>query len=375
MVFRVAGTIELKTPLRIREPFVTVAGQTAPGDGICLKNYELQIGQTHDVIVRHLRCRPGDKTSEAGEMDALTLWDAQDVIVDHCSATWSTDECLSVTNDSDRVTVQHCLIAEALTTHGLGSIVGTYRGSVSFLHNLYAHNRDRNPRASGYQATAGHAEDPGPRIEFRGNTLFNWSSGAGYTGSGKADVPERVAVNYVGNYLKPGADTSPAYRACAFTVYGGAKAELFVEGNEVEKPLRPVAFQSELVVVRPGATVVVRDQPLAFVETGAGKEKLTARAAHQRALESAGASKPRRDAVDMRIIAGVRGGSGRQVKTIAEDAWPVLQGAATEADTDGDGLPDGWEKEHALNAADAADAARVATPEGWTWLEVWMNGL
>lgn len=376
VVFRVAGTIELKTPLRIGEPFVTVAGQTAPGDGICVKNYELQIGQTHDVVVRYLRCRPGDKTSKAGEMDALTIWDVQNVIVDHCSATWSTDECLSVTNDSDRVTVQHCLIAEALTTHGLGSIIGTYRGSVSFLHNLYAHNRDRNPRASGYQATAGHAEDPGPRIEFRGNTLFNWSSGAGYTGSGKPDVPERVAVNYVGNYLKAGADTSPAYRACAFTVYGGATAELFVEGNEVEKPVRPVAFQSELVVARPGATVVMRDKPLAFEsEAAAENVKLSARAAHHRALESVGASKPKRDAVDARIIGGVRDGSGRQVKTIAEDAWPVLQGAATEPDTDGDGLPDAWEKMHGLDAAEPGDAGRVATPEGWTWLEVWMSGL
>ena len=74
-VFRVSGTINLKTPLRIVEPFITVAGQTAPGDGICLKNYELQIGATHDVIVRHLRCRPGDKTSKPGDMDALTLWD------------------------------------------------------------------------------------------------------------------------------------------------------------------------------------------------------------------------------------------------------------------------------------------------------------
>lgn len=374
VVFRVSGTIELKTPLRIREPFVTVAGQTAPGDGICLKNYELQIGQTHDVIVRHLRCRPGDKTSQAGEMDALTIWDAQDVIVDHCSATWSTDECLSVTNDSDRVTVQHCLIAEALTSHGLGSIIGAYGGSVSFLHNLYAHNRDRNPRASGYQATAGHADDPGPRIEFRGNTLFNWSSGPGYTGSGKPDEPERIAMNYVGNYLKPGADTSPAYRASAFTIHSGATAELFLEGNQVEKPVRPVAFQSELVVVRPGATLVMRDKPLVF-DAAAESGNLTASAAHLRALESAGASKPRRDAVDTRIIAGVRDGSGRQVKTIPADAWPDLHATAPEPDTDGDGLPDAWEKAHALNPADPADATRAATSEGWTHLEVWLNGL
>lgn len=372
IVFRVSGTIELKTALRIREPFVTIAGQTAPGDGICLKNYELQIGQTHDVIVRYLRCRPGDKTSQPGDMDALTIWDAQDVIVDHCSATWSTDECLSVTRDSDRVTVQHCLIAEALTVHGLGSIIGSYRGSISFLHNLYAHNRDRNPRASGYQSTEGHADDPGPRIEFRGNTLFNWSSGPGYTGSGKPETPERIAMNYTGNYLKPGEDTSTAYRASAFVVYGGGTAEVFLDGNQVESPPQPIEFQSELLIVRPGATLVIRDTPLPFEPPA---EKLTAHAAYLRVLESAGASKPRRDAADTRIIAGVRDGTGRQVKTIADDAWPLLRSAEPEPDTDGDGLPDEWETAHALNPADATDAARPATAEGWTHLEVWLNRL
>jgi hypothetical protein len=115
LIFRVSGTIELAKPLRIAHPYLTIAGQTAPGDGICLKGSELQIFSTHDVVIRHLRCRPGDHTSQAGDLDAITLSDAKDVIIDHCSATWSTDECLSVTRDSDRVTVQHCLIAEALT--------------------------------------------------------------------------------------------------------------------------------------------------------------------------------------------------------------------------------------------------------------------
>jgi hypothetical protein len=372
VVFRVSGTIELKTPLRIAQPFITIAGQTAPGDGICLKNYELAIGATHDVIVRYLRCRPGDKTSKPGDMDALTLWDARDVIVDHCSATWSTDECLSVTRDSDRVTVQHCLIAEALTEHGLGSIIGSYRGAISFLHNLYAHNRDRNPRASGYQATPEHTDDPGPRIEFRGNTIFNWSSGPGYTGSDRAAEPERIAMNYVGNYLKPGADTSPAYRALAFTVYRGGVAEMFVEGNQVENPPAPIAFQSALIAVRPGGTLIMRDTPLPFEPSA---ERIAAKAAHLRVLETVGASKPRRDAVDARILAGVRDGTGRQIHTIAEDVWPELKSTAPPPDSDGDGLPDDWETKHGLDPRDPTDAARIATPEGYTHLEVWLNSL
>lgn len=133
---------------------------------------------------------------------------------------------------------------------------------------------------------------------------------------------------------------------------------------------KPVAFQSELVIVRAGATLIMREAALPFEPPA---EKLTAHAAYLRALESAGASKPKRDAVDARIIAGVRDGSGRQIKTIAEDAWPALRGTAPEPDSDGDGLPDAWETAHALKPADPADAAFPASPEGWTQLEVWLN--
>lgn len=202
VIFHVSGTIELTKPLRVAHPYLTIAGQTAPGDGICLKGSELQIFDTHDIVVRYLRCRPGDQTSQPGDLDAIGISSATDVLIDHCSATWSTDECLSVTRDSDRVTVQHCLIAEALTKHSYGSIIASYRGSISFLHNLYASNRSRNPRPSGHQYETGHEQDPGPRIDFRHNALFNWSYGPGYTGTADA-TSERISMNYVGNYLKP----------------------------------------------------------------------------------------------------------------------------------------------------------------------------
>ncbi len=374
-VFRVSGTIELAKPLRILHPFITVAGQTAPGDGICLKGHELQIGGTHDVIVRHLRCRPGDKNSQAGEVDAISLWDARDVIIDHCSATWSTDECLSVTRDSDRVTVQHCLIAEALTEHSYGSIIASYRGAISFLHNLYASNRSRNPRPGGYQTLPepGRASDPGPRIDFRHNVIFNWGSGAGYTGAGNLEQAERIAMNYAGNYLKPGADTPAGYRGKAFTIYKGATAELFLEGNQIEaSPPPPAAAQADLLAVYPGSTLILRDAPLDFDPPA---EKLTAATAYARVLENAGAVKPSRDPVDARIVAGIRDGTGRRRLTIEADAWPALRSAEPESDRDGDGLPDAWERAHGLNDADPADAARVAGPEGWTHLELWLNSL
>ncbi len=371
VIFRVSGTIELTKPLRVTHPFLTIAGQTAPGDGICLKGHELQIGNTHDIVIRYLRCRPGDQTSNPGDMDAISIWDAKDVIIDHCSGTWSTDECLSVTRDSDRLTVQHCLIAEGLTKHSYGSIIASYRGAISYLGNLYACNISRNPRPSGHQDIKEHANEPGPRIDFRNNVLYNWTYGPGYTGTGESTGPERIAMNYVGNYLKPGPDTSAGDRFKVFTIFKGGTAELFLDGNQFDPP-QSIRFQSELLTVRPGSTLILRDAPLPIE---APTDNLTAKAAYVRALESVGASKPARDAVDAGIIAGVRDGTGRQKLTIAEDAWPGLRGEDPAVDGDGDGLPDAWEREHSLNPGDGTDAASVAGPEGWTHLELWLNGL
>jgi len=370
VTFRVSGTIDLKSTLSIKQPFITIAGQTAPGDGICLRGQGLHVSNTHDVIIRHLRLRPGDQTSQPGEVDALSLTGVRDVIIDHCSATWSTDECLSVTRDSDRVTVQHCLIAEALTSHALGSLIGSYDGAISFLNNLYASNRARNPRLSGYQSEAGRSDTSGPRVDFRQNVIFNWYSGPGYTGTGKVDQPERIAMNYVSNYLKPGLDTLASQRGFAFTINAGATAEIYLEGNQIEPPNPSVTSQIELLKVSSEAVLVARETPLDFEPLS---EPLTALSAYAAVLENGGATKPKRDAVDTRIISGVRDGSGRQPASLPDDAWPQLRTAEPEPDTDGDGLPDSWEREQGLNPNDPTDAARIASPEGWTSLERWLN--
>ena len=179
-------------------------------------------------------------------------------------------------------------------------------------------------------------------------------------------------MNYIGNYLKAGPDTSPAYRAKALTVHSGATAELFCEGNQVDHPPQPIEFQSELIVVRAAATLIMRAAPLPF---DLPAEKFTASAAYALALQNVGASKPTRDAVDARIIVGVRDGTGRQTQTLTADAWPLLRTAPPPLDTDGDGVPDEWEKAHGLNPADATDAARIPSPAGYTPLELWFNSL
>jgi hypothetical protein len=159
IVFGVSGTIELKDRLNLENPFITIAGQTAPGDGICLKGETLKI-LTHDVIVRYIRVRVGDAKFNVGGAnqgkDAIDISVGEDIIVDHCSAGWSLDEAISASTKLptlDRVTVQWCFITEGLNidNHGFGSLIrGTRGAKYSYLHNLYAHNKGRNPRPGNY---------------------------------------------------------------------------------------------------------------------------------------------------------------------------------------------------------------------------------
>ena len=150
VVFRVSGTIELKNPITVRTPYLTIAGQSAPGDGICLRNAAFGIA-THDVVVRFLRSRLGDESRREDDCIDL-LHGARNCVLDHCSATWSVDECLSLSGDVQDCTIQWCLIGESLNQsihakgkHGYGSLARA-NGPVSWHHNLWIHNDGRNPR-------------------------------------------------------------------------------------------------------------------------------------------------------------------------------------------------------------------------------------
>jgi len=370
VVFRVSGYIDLKTKLGVRNPYITIAGQTAPGDGICLRNYEFYIGNTHDCIVRHLRCRTGDHTSKAGDLDALTLWGAKNVIIDHCSATWATDECLSVTNDSDNVTVQWCIIAEGLTKHSYGSLIGSYGGKLTFHHNLYAHNVSRNPRPTGYHYVKGHENDPGPVIDFRNNVIYNWGSVAGYTGSGdEASSPEKHALNYVGNYLKPGPSSPARWAKTAFLLHKGAVTRLYADGNHMEGFPEGSADNWRLIDdSRCPATKLTGPVPVAAMKTE------DAPTAFKKVLADVGATVPVRDAVDTRIVNSTRDGTGKIAETLADlGGWPELKTAEPPADSDSDGMPDAWEQKHGLNPADPSDNNKDADGDGYTNIEEFLN--
>jgi pectate lyase len=312
IVFRVSGTIELKDRLRVKNPYITIAGQTAPGDGICLAGETLWIG-THDVIVRYLRVRLGDGKYGVGSKqgkDAISISVGKDIIVDHCSASWSLDEILSASASKPtltNVTVQWCFITEGLNpdNHGFGSLIrGTGGAKYSYLHNLYANNRGRNPRPGNYDSNP-HEKDPkGLLLDFRNNVIYNWGGDhAGYN----ADSISVTRLNYVGNYLIPGIDSKN--NGIAYST-GSPYNRSYFSGNYYNGKLPE--NQWSLVKFRKSWTdeeISAYKQTNPF-EAGLVKKE-DAKSAYQRVLETGGAILPKRDIVDTRIVNDVRNRTGK----------------------------------------------------------------
>jgi pectate lyase len=349
IVFAVSGTIELQSGLQVSRPFVTIAGQTAPGDGIALKNYELYV-RADDVIVRHLRVRPGN--ARPGERDAITVRNCRNVIIDHCSGSWAVDEVLSTTG-ARLVTVQWCFITEALHSaghhkgnHGFGGLIQGQ--GITYHHNLYAHNRSRNPRpASG-------------RIDFRNNVVYDWNDMAGYAENNKQKM------NFVNNYAKPGPSTTK-HREVMFHT-GDQGTSVYFSGNVVEgaadgtDPLAPINLRKN---------VVVASEPFEMIPV----PTFTAAEALQRVLAGAGATLPKRDAVDARIVEQFRTGTGRQIDSVDEvGGWPELRSGPAPADADADGMPDAWETQHGLDPQNPDDRNADPDGDGYTNLEERLNG-
>lgn len=349
VVFRVAGVIDLKSPIRVTQPFVTVAGQSAPGGGITLRGHGI-IVNTHDVVIRHLRVRPGDISGT--EADGIAVGgDSANVVIDHCSVSWAVDENLSPSGAIRDVTVQWSIISEALNrsvhgkgAHGYGSLVRA-SGGLTMHHNLWAHNSSRNPRLG-----CNYGRPPFPRFDIRNNVIYN-AGGANVAG-------DTFEANYVGNFHKPGPDSPPAHAIFAPTEKAALK--FFFAGN-APGDLRWFS--------RAGAAAVDRAFDSPAVRT------TSAQAAYEEVLAHAGATLPRRDAVDERIVREVREGSGAHIDSQWETGgWPAMRAERAPRDTDRDGIPDEWERARGLNPHDAADAARTA-PSGYAWIEEYLNEL
>ncbi|MBX7256084.1 MAG: pectate lyase [Candidatus Hydrogenedentes bacterium] len=366
VVFRTGGLIELKSPLRIEEPFITIAGQSAPGGGICFKGYGCVIA-THDVVIRHVRFRPGDISGK--EQDALGIVNSRNVVIDHCSASWGTDETLSVTGDSRDVTVQWCVISESLNhsihhkgAHGYGSLLRAHDGTFTFHHNLYAHHNSRNPRPGGYP------DKPGLLLDFRNNAIYDWGGKAGY------NADDVMRMNYVANYLKPGVSTKDNERSVAFSI-GGTGTKIYASKNVIEG--YPTVTGYNLYLLRFPENIerqALREMMLSTpFDTPTIREE-TAEAAYKRIVTEAGATLPVRDGVDARVLEDVRLGRGTIIDSqTAVGAWPEYERGSQQTDTEEDGIPDVWEQDHGLDSKNPNDAQKDTDKDGYTNIEEFLN--
>ena len=364
VIFRVGGIIDLKSPLGVNRPFLTLAGQTALGDGVCLRGYELKV-RTHDVIIRHLRSRPGAVSGQ--EEDAIGVdTGSHDVILDHCSATWAVDENLSPSGSISNITIQWCIIGEGLNHsihhkggHSYGSLVRAV-GGLSLHHNLWAHNNGRNPRLGD-----DYGKLPYPTFDVRNNVVYNYGAVcSGMTG-------DHLDVNYVANYIRPGPDSKRKMGVIVFT--STADARYYVSGNVVEEK-EAVTKDNGLLFDRTeykGKKLVTR-QPTPF--SVAQVTTVAAADAFKEVLERAGATLPVRDVVDRRIIQSVREGTGHIIDSPSEvGGWPIYRSAVPPQDSDGDGMPDTWETAHHLNPNDPGDANLTGGEDGYTNIEKYLN--
>jgi pectate lyase len=346
VTFRVGGIIELKSQLSITEPYLTIAGQTAPGDGVCLKGRRVHVN-AHDVIIRYLRVRLGDEQRTSDDAIA-TYRNGHDVILDHCSASWSVDETLSATH-ARNVTVQWCFITESLNRsshtkgrHGYGSLINGQE--VSYHHNLYAHHSSRVPRPAECI------------LDFRNNVIYDF--GRGYNHN------EKTRMNYVGNYIKPRGDQRFSFQV------GGPNSRIFFADNF--HAADPAATRDNGLLFRlQNTTLAEIAAPQAFAIEPTTTD--SPEAAYVRVLQSAGATLPRRDAVDARIVDQVTNGTGKIIDSQNEvGGYPEYKSGPAPSDADDDGMPDEWETKHGF-ARRAADNNQDADGDGYTNLEEFLN--
>ncbi len=362
ILFKVSGNIRLKSQLKLEKPRLTIAGQTAPGDGICLQDYTIVLN-ANDLVVRHIRSRLG--TSGHQQADGMTILGGTNIIVDHCSASWSVDEALSPVGQTANLTVQWTYITEALNEsihvkgpHGYGSLIRPrVDASFTFHHDLYANNNSRNPRAGTYGSNV-------LRLDFRNNVIYNWGIKAGYN----YYTFENLELNYVNNYLIRGPATTCF--SCAFEAVA-TNTLIFQSDNRFD-----INLNGRLDGTNTGWRMFVGDHKKR-TEPHAAPPVTTdsAEVAYERVLAQAGALPWRRDPVDARIAGNVRDETGRIIDSVDQvGGWPELRSEEPPADSDNDGMPDYWEAALGLNPK-AADDDNDRDKDGYTNLEEYLNWL
>ncbi len=437
IVFDVSGTIRLKKALQI-SPNTTLAGQSAPGDGICIADYPVTLSSNN--IIRFIRFRLGNEALKsnpsAHEGDGLGSLDKNNIIVDHCSVSWSIDECLSVYG-GDNLTVQWCIASQSLRVSGHSKGAHGYGGNwggagASYHHNLIAHCESRVPRLGPRTGTQTREQ-----MDLRNNVFYNWAGEGCYGGEG-------MKVNIVNNYYKPGPGTATlsstkqkrianiGIRTTEYTKHDTSSpngwdvmwhvwGKFYVSGNvnpkysDVTNDNWTYGIYNQITNSKVDNTFTQETKDTMRVDTPIPFEAVTthsAENAYEKVLAYAGASL-HRDAVDELIISDTRNGvasytgdkynltknaDGTYTATLVEGSkygvpgiinsqddikeaisgadspWPTLTQTAAPADSDNDGIPDSWESANGLNPNDASDSRTVAS-DGYTNLEHYLNGI
>ncbi|MGF1540306.1 MAG: polysaccharide lyase family 1 protein [Pleurocapsa sp.] len=377
VIFKVGGTIQLDSSLEITDPYITIAGQTAPGGGITLKNSSknteapLKI-KTHDVIVRYIRARPGSNPNENGNLDALTIagksGKVYNVIVDHSSFSWATDEVVSTYNDLHNITIQWSIIAEGLDCsthvengeqqcHSMGLLISSEgQKDISIHHNLLAHNRRRNPlvKVSGV-------------VDVVNNVVYN--SGFGENSFAPTHVRGDNGlsqVNYINNYFKPGVNTGSSDW---FIDTKYEPVEIYIEGNVVPKRvMHPKSLKWVVANPHSAAKIIPSSAPVAY------QQVLEYAGANQR-LRDDGTFLINRDSIDQRIVQDVQQTTGSIIDEPSQvGGWSKINSGDPYKDTDHDGMPDKYEKLYGFNPRNASDGSEDANGDGYTNIEEFLNG-
>ena len=422
IVFDVGGTIALTDVLSIKGiSNVTIAGQTAPGPGITFMNYKVQITSssgtkpadiTSNIVMRYISSYLGNATGSDDAVGVLgstssTVSNTHDIMVDHVTAAWGDDENLSVTDDASNVTVSNSFITEPIESgHQYGSLIRPriQAANVSYIGNLYANSKSRNPRPGSYNGAT-------LNFDFRNNVVYNFSDRAGYTG-GDGSAVEGVNMNYVGNYIIAGPATpTGAVANTAFTADNsgdGVNVKIYQSGNKIDTNGAGQTVTGQLTgtqgvnAVRDGtdtgwgmfAEINAANQTVALdpaFETSTpfafpAAKTLDADTAYATVLASAGNTPWARNATDARVVNDVETSTGNLLTAPVTSEWNALANQAAVNrpagfDTDGDGMPDAWEKARGLNPAVATDGNAVVTAAespgmaGYTWLEMYLNDL
>lgn len=399
IIFNVSGTIELKNSLRFKNiKNLTIAGQTAPGNGITIAGWETNISNSENIIIRYISFRPGASNVFSGSdsMDALWGRDNKYFILDHCSFSWNTDETLS-TYRGENGTIQWSIISESLTLsghskgrHGYGGIAGGDK--TTYHHNLYLNHTSRNPRLGGGYAGAANA-DRVAVLQFSNNVIYNWGFngvyGGAYTftnfmnnieiaGPGTRDnvvnrvieagEPGKLGSFYISGNMINGEKTGLLDGSSEYVKYSGDTS-----GNNITTIATEPYLSADSTGVNNGITNPAFDDYVLNGVVDASDQLLNT------ILQQAGATYPRRDAIDARVVAEVEKGLGRYINTEREvggyisDFGVIEEQRAADFDTNQNGVADDWEKEKGI--WDNENAYKTITDSGYTWLELYINGL